>query len=88
MEAIPKSIQMQCKQYGIFDSIGILVRVMREVMPAMAFYRLSLASDVQTLPSKIPSTKAGLARWLAECHSKLEMALKLGAALEPRMIMM
>eukprot|EP00975_Prorocentrum_lima_P008273 1766650-Prorocentrum_lima.AAC.1 len=57
-------------------------------MPAMDYSRLSLASDVQTLPSKIPSTKAGLARWLEDYHSKLDMALKHGAALEPRMIMM
>eukprot|EP00975_Prorocentrum_lima_P032144 6751628-Prorocentrum_lima.AAC.1 len=62
MEAVPKPIQAQCMKYGIFDSIGILVRAMREVMPAMDYSRLSLASDVQTLPSKIPSTKAGLAR--------------------------
>eukprot|EP00975_Prorocentrum_lima_P045488 9522879-Prorocentrum_lima.AAC.1 len=53
----------------------------------MDYSRLSLASDIQTLPSTIPSTKAGLARWLEASHSKLEMALKLGAALEPRRIM-
>eukprot|EP00975_Prorocentrum_lima_P057986 12163703-Prorocentrum_lima.AAC.1 len=57
-------------------------------MPAMDFSRLSLAGDVHTLPSKIPASKAGLGRWLEEYHSKLEMALKLGAALEPRMKMM
>eukprot|EP00975_Prorocentrum_lima_P038452 8082866-Prorocentrum_lima.AAC.1 len=56
-------------------------------MHAMDFSRLSLAIGVQTLLSKIPSTKAGPARWLEEYHSQLEMALKLGAALEPRMIM-
>eukprot|EP00975_Prorocentrum_lima_P062584 12886415-Prorocentrum_lima.AAC.1 len=56
-------------------------------MPAMDSSRWSLASDVQTWPSKIPSTKAGLANCLEEYHSKLEMALKLGATLEPRMIM-
>eukprot|EP00975_Prorocentrum_lima_P020637 4341518-Prorocentrum_lima.AAC.1 len=61
MEAIPKPIQAQFKKYGIVDGIGILVRVMRKVMPAMDYSRLSLASDVQALPSKIPSTKAGLA---------------------------
>eukprot|EP00975_Prorocentrum_lima_P030991 6505954-Prorocentrum_lima.AAC.1 len=61
---------------------------MREVKPAMDYSRLSQASDVRTLPSKIPSTKAGLAIWLEDDHSKLEMALKLGAALEPRVIMM
>eukprot|EP00975_Prorocentrum_lima_P049095 10275861-Prorocentrum_lima.AAC.1 len=57
-------------------------------MSAMDYSRLSLASDVQTLHSKIPATKAGLARWLEDYHSKLEMAWKLGAAMEPRMIMM
>eukprot|EP00975_Prorocentrum_lima_P046619 9744173-Prorocentrum_lima.AAC.1 len=57
-------------------------------MPAMDFSIWSSASDAQTLPTKIPSTKAGLARWLEEYHSNLEMALKLGAALEPRMIVM
>eukprot|EP00975_Prorocentrum_lima_P060386 12662109-Prorocentrum_lima.AAC.1 len=62
MEAIPETIQAQCKTYGIFDNIGILVRVMREVIPAMDYSRLSLASKCRTLPSKIPSTKAGLAR--------------------------
>eukprot|EP00975_Prorocentrum_lima_P066324 12908588-Prorocentrum_lima.AAC.1 len=60
MEAMPK--QAQCKTYWIFDSIGILVRVMREVMPAADYPRLSLASDVRTLPSKIPATKAGWAK--------------------------
>eukprot|EP00975_Prorocentrum_lima_P054498 11427825-Prorocentrum_lima.AAC.1 len=62
MKAIPKNIQAQRKKYGIFDSVGICVRVMREVMPAIGYSRLSLARDVQTLPSKIPATKAGLAR--------------------------
>eukprot|EP00975_Prorocentrum_lima_P048966 10245145-Prorocentrum_lima.AAC.1 len=57
-------------------------------MPAADYSRLSLASDVHTLPSKISATKAGLARWLEDYHSKLEMALKLGAALEPRRSMM
>eukprot|EP00975_Prorocentrum_lima_P009627 2051524-Prorocentrum_lima.AAC.1 len=57
-------------------------------MPAADYSRLSMASYVQTLPSKIPATKAGLARWLEDYHSKLEMALKLAAHLEPRMIMM
>eukprot|EP00975_Prorocentrum_lima_P046037 9627711-Prorocentrum_lima.AAC.1 len=48
-----------------------------------------MASYVQTLPSKIPATKAGLARWLEDYHPTLEMALlKLGANVEPRMIMM
>eukprot|EP00975_Prorocentrum_lima_P066271 12908194-Prorocentrum_lima.AAC.1 len=37
MEAIPQPIQAHGKQYGIFDSIGILVRVVREVMPAMDY---------------------------------------------------
>eukprot|EP00975_Prorocentrum_lima_P021367 4503010-Prorocentrum_lima.AAC.1 len=40
-----------------------------------------MASDVQARPSKVPSTKAGLAKWL-------EMALYLGSTLEPRVIMM
>eukprot|EP00975_Prorocentrum_lima_P066872 12911722-Prorocentrum_lima.AAC.1 len=88
MESIRKPIQLQCRKYGIFDSIGILARVMREIMPAKDFSRLSLASDVQTQPSKIPSTMTGLAKWLEEYYSKLEMALELGAALEPRMIML
>eukprot|EP00975_Prorocentrum_lima_P027856 5858583-Prorocentrum_lima.AAC.1 len=30
MESIPKPIQLQCKKYGMFDSMGILVRAMRE----------------------------------------------------------
>eukprot|EP00975_Prorocentrum_lima_P055485 11634804-Prorocentrum_lima.AAC.1 len=47
-----------------------------------------MASDVQTLPSKIPATEAGLANWLEDYHSTLEMALKLGANLEPRMLLM
>eukprot|EP00975_Prorocentrum_lima_P055930 11724744-Prorocentrum_lima.AAC.1 len=64
MEAIPKPIQAQCKKYGIFDSIGIILQIMREVMPAMDYSRLSLASDVQTMPSKIASAKAGLAKLL------------------------
>eukprot|EP00975_Prorocentrum_lima_P054346 11399516-Prorocentrum_lima.AAC.1 len=45
MEAIPKTIQSQCKKYGVFDSVGIIVRVVREVMPAEDFSRLSMASD-------------------------------------------
>eukprot|EP00975_Prorocentrum_lima_P008616 1840106-Prorocentrum_lima.AAC.1 len=61
MEAIPKNILVQCKRYGVFDSVGILVRVMREVMPAEDYSRLSMASNVQTMPSQIPATKAGLA---------------------------
>eukprot|EP00975_Prorocentrum_lima_P052398 10982423-Prorocentrum_lima.AAC.1 len=69
MEAIPNNIQAQCKKYGIFDSVGIPVRVMREVMPAADYSRLSMASDVQTLPSKVPATKAGLAKWLEDYHS-------------------
>eukprot|EP00975_Prorocentrum_lima_P057594 12077041-Prorocentrum_lima.AAC.1 len=56
-------------------------------MPARDFSRLSMASDVQTRPSNVPSTKAGLVKWLEGYHSKLEMALKLGSALEPRVIM-
>eukprot|EP00975_Prorocentrum_lima_P047157 9859851-Prorocentrum_lima.AAC.1 len=31
-----------------------------------------MASDVQTLPSKTPATKAGLAKWLEDYHSRLE----------------
>eukprot|EP00975_Prorocentrum_lima_P052182 10930704-Prorocentrum_lima.AAC.1 len=65
MEAIPNNIQFQCKKYGVFDSVGILVRVVREVMPA----ELSMAGDVQTMPSQVPATKAGLARWLEDYHS-------------------
>eukprot|EP00975_Prorocentrum_lima_P029241 6140231-Prorocentrum_lima.AAC.1 len=53
-------------------------------MPARDFSRLSMASDVQTKPSKAPSTKAGLAKWLEEHHYKVEMAAGLGCALEPR----
>eukprot|EP00975_Prorocentrum_lima_P026048 5476974-Prorocentrum_lima.AAC.1 len=68
MEAIPKSILFQCKKYGTFDSVGILVRVMREVMPAADFSRLSMASDVQTMPNQVPATKAGLAKWLQDYH--------------------
>eukprot|EP00975_Prorocentrum_lima_P068603 12921614-Prorocentrum_lima.AAC.1 len=30
MEAIPKHIQSQCRNHGMFGTIGILVRVMRE----------------------------------------------------------
>eukprot|EP00975_Prorocentrum_lima_P052499 11005585-Prorocentrum_lima.AAC.1 len=63
MEAIPKTkLQAQCKKYGLSDSVGILVRAMGEVMPAADYSRLSTASDVLTLPSKIPATKAGLAK--------------------------
>eukprot|EP00975_Prorocentrum_lima_P019696 4147120-Prorocentrum_lima.AAC.1 len=47
-----------------------------------------MASYVQTRPSKVPSTKAGLAIWLEEYYSKLEMAVKLGCALEQRVIML
>eukprot|EP00975_Prorocentrum_lima_P051060 10697525-Prorocentrum_lima.AAC.1 len=47
-----------------------------------------MASDVQTRPSKVPSTMTGLEKWLEEYHSKLGMAIKLGAALEARMIML
>eukprot|EP00975_Prorocentrum_lima_P019030 4007948-Prorocentrum_lima.AAC.1 len=57
-------------------------------MPAADYTRLSTASGVQTLPSKIPATEGGLARWLEDYHSRLERALKLGARLEPQMIMM
>eukprot|EP00975_Prorocentrum_lima_P054950 11523274-Prorocentrum_lima.AAC.1 len=57
-------------------------------MPAAAYTSLSMASDVQTLPLKIPATKAGLAKWLEVYHSTLEMALKLGANMEARMLMM
>eukprot|EP00975_Prorocentrum_lima_P008508 1816435-Prorocentrum_lima.AAC.1 len=60
---------------------------MREVMPTRGFSRLSMASDVQTRPTKIPTTEVGLAKWLEEYYSKLEMANKLGCALEPRLIM-
>eukprot|EP00975_Prorocentrum_lima_P000793 162917-Prorocentrum_lima.AAC.1 len=56
-------------------------------MPTRHFSRLSMASDVQTRPSQVPSTKVGLAKWLEEYCSKLEMAVKLGCALEPRVIM-
>eukprot|EP00975_Prorocentrum_lima_P051203 10727775-Prorocentrum_lima.AAC.1 len=56
-------------------------------MPPADYTRLSTASDVQTLPSKIPATKAGFAKWLEDYHSRLEMAVKLGASLESRMIM-
>eukprot|EP00975_Prorocentrum_lima_P055899 11719125-Prorocentrum_lima.AAC.1 len=30
MESIPKPMQLQCKKHGMFDSMGILVRVMRK----------------------------------------------------------
>eukprot|EP00975_Prorocentrum_lima_P023753 4998148-Prorocentrum_lima.AAC.1 len=88
MESMPRPIQLQCRKYGIFDSMGILVRAMREIMPATDFSILSLASDVQTRPSNTPSTQVGLAKWLEEYHSKLEMALKNGAALEPKRIIL
>eukprot|EP00975_Prorocentrum_lima_P054063 11337166-Prorocentrum_lima.AAC.1 len=56
-------------------------------MPTKDFWRLSMASDVQLRPAKVPSTKTGLAQWLEEYYSKLKMALELGCALEPRIIM-
>eukprot|EP00975_Prorocentrum_lima_P033996 7143066-Prorocentrum_lima.AAC.1 len=31
-----------CRKYGIFDSIGILVRVMREVMPHHSQFEMAL----------------------------------------------
>eukprot|EP00975_Prorocentrum_lima_P022843 4807637-Prorocentrum_lima.AAC.1 len=62
MESKQKVIQLQCRNYGIVGTIVILVRVMREVMPARDFSRLSMASDLQTRPSKVPSTKTGLAK--------------------------
>eukprot|EP00975_Prorocentrum_lima_P049453 10344564-Prorocentrum_lima.AAC.1 len=40
------------------------------------------------MPTQVPSTKAGLGRWLEDYHSRLEMALKMNCPLEPRMIMM
>eukprot|EP00975_Prorocentrum_lima_P049063 10268706-Prorocentrum_lima.AAC.1 len=57
-------------------------------MPAEDYSRLSMASVVQTIPSQAPATKAGLARRLEDYHSRLEMAMKMNCALEPRMIMM
>eukprot|EP00975_Prorocentrum_lima_P052740 11054288-Prorocentrum_lima.AAC.1 len=69
MEAIPNNIQFLCKKYGTFDNVGIRVRVMREVMPAADYSGLSMASDVQTVPSQVPATKAGLAKWLEDYHS-------------------
>eukprot|EP00975_Prorocentrum_lima_P055896 11718859-Prorocentrum_lima.AAC.1 len=45
-----------------------------------------MASDVQTRPTKAPSTKVGLATWLEEYYSKLEMAGQLGCALEQGVI--
>eukprot|EP00975_Prorocentrum_lima_P067522 12915389-Prorocentrum_lima.AAC.1 len=62
MEAIPKNIQVQCKRYGVFDSVGIL----REVVPAEDYSRLSMTSHVQSMRSQVPDTKAGLARWLED----------------------
>eukprot|EP00975_Prorocentrum_lima_P016620 3523999-Prorocentrum_lima.AAC.2 len=56
-------------------------------MPADDFSRLSMASAVETMPTQVPATKAGLAGWLGDYHSRLEMALKMKCALEPRMIM-
>eukprot|EP00975_Prorocentrum_lima_P040403 8480347-Prorocentrum_lima.AAC.1 len=55
-------------------------------MPTKDFSRVSMASDVQGRPTKVPSTKVGLAKSLEEYYSKLEMAGKLGRALEPRVI--
>eukprot|EP00975_Prorocentrum_lima_P024688 5189299-Prorocentrum_lima.AAC.1 len=40
-------------------------------MPAADYSRLSLASYVQTLPSKIPATKAGLAKWFGRLSFKI-----------------
>eukprot|EP00975_Prorocentrum_lima_P037809 7954340-Prorocentrum_lima.AAC.1 len=56
-------------------------------MPTRDFSRFSMASDVQTRPSMVPSTKVCQAKWLEEYYSKLEMAVKLGCALEARVIM-
>eukprot|EP00975_Prorocentrum_lima_P044284 9284039-Prorocentrum_lima.AAC.1 len=56
-------------------------------MPTKDFSRLSMASYVQTKPTKVPSTKVGLAKLLEEYYSTLEMATQLGCALEPRVIM-
>eukprot|EP00975_Prorocentrum_lima_P063900 12894331-Prorocentrum_lima.AAC.1 len=56
-------------------------------MPTKDFSRLSMANDMQTRPTKAPSSKTGLAQWLDEHYSKLEMPTKLGCALEPRVIM-
>eukprot|EP00975_Prorocentrum_lima_P027405 5758646-Prorocentrum_lima.AAC.1 len=47
MEAMPKPIQVQCRNYGTFDSIGILVRVMRlvrvmQAMPAKDLFKIDL----------------------------------------------
>eukprot|EP00975_Prorocentrum_lima_P059822 12544151-Prorocentrum_lima.AAC.1 len=39
MEAIPRHIQLQCRSYGIFSTIEILVQVMREAMPTRDFSR-------------------------------------------------
>eukprot|EP00975_Prorocentrum_lima_P070110 12930145-Prorocentrum_lima.AAC.1 len=56
-------------------------------MPGKDFSRLSMARDVQTKPTKAPSAKTGLAQWLEEYYSKLEMATQLGCAMEPRLSM-
>eukprot|EP00975_Prorocentrum_lima_P064877 12900133-Prorocentrum_lima.AAC.1 len=56
-------------------------------MPTEDCSRLSMASDVQTKPTKVPSTKKGLAQWLEEYYSTSEMATQLGCATEPRVIM-
>eukprot|EP00975_Prorocentrum_lima_P068415 12920570-Prorocentrum_lima.AAC.1 len=53
MDAIPKPIQVQCRNYGIFGSVGILVRVMRKLMPARDLSRLSTASDVFHQPRQV-----------------------------------
>eukprot|EP00975_Prorocentrum_lima_P071114 12935899-Prorocentrum_lima.AAC.1 len=65
----------------------IIVRVLREVMSTTDLSRLSMASDVQTRPTKLRSTKTGLAQRLEAYYYKTEMAMKLGCAMEPRVIL-
>ncbi len=86
MDVIPPSIKKKCQTYGFFQSDEILLRTMMEIMPTKDIARLSLANDLQSKPTKVPSTASGLAAWLEDYHARLSMAAEMGSAIEPRII--
>eukprot|EP00971_Amphidinium_carterae_P302514 6011321-Amphidinium_carterae.1 len=84
---MPKFLQTKCTSYGLFTSIQILARLLREIMPTADHSRLSLTKDIQDVNQKLPATLQAADRWLDDYLAKLAMAQKLKCPVEPRIIL-
>eukprot|EP00975_Prorocentrum_lima_P040092 8421317-Prorocentrum_lima.AAC.1 len=60
---------------------------MRDIMPTKDLSRMSIARELQAMMAKGPATMVGLASWLEDYATKLELGMRVGCLMEPRTIL-